>query len=322
MTPVFAVRYDMRLAPFSPIDEATLYSESVAMSRWADEHGAIAVTVSEHHGVDFISSPVTLAAAILGATKHVRVTVNALLITLHDPVRLAESIATLDLVSGGRFGIVAGLGYKLEEFEMAGVDRTQRGKLAEEYMTVLKQAFTGEPFEWRGRTIVVTPKPQSPVEMLLWAGGSVPASARRAARLRLPLFTMSMDPAIGDVYREACEAQGYQGMFMAPAGPSFTMVSEDPERTWAQIGEYAVYDAGSYVTWQTGDHDNPIAMDSEVTVESLRKSGLWQVVTPEECVELGRTYGSVALHPLMGGIPPELGWESLELFADKVMPNL
>lgn len=321
MQPVFAVRYDMRLAPFATVDEAGLYSESVAMSRYADDHGAVAVTVSEHHGVDFISAPVTLAAAILGATKNVRVTVNALLLTLHDPIRLAEAIATLDLTSGGRFGIVAGLGYKLEEFAMAGVDRTRRGALAEEYLTVLRRAFTGEPFEWRGRTITVTPKPQSPMEMLVWAGGSVPASARRAARLRLPFFTMSMDPAIGDVYREACAAEGYEGMFFAPAGPLFTMVSEDPERTWAQIGDYAAYDAGSYATWQTGDHDNVAAPVGPVTVDSLRSSGMWQVVTPEECAELGRTYGAVALHPLMGGIPPELGWESLELFVEKVLPR-
>jgi alkanesulfonate monooxygenase SsuD/methylene tetrahydromethanopterin reductase-like flavin-dependent oxidoreductase (luciferase family) len=318
---VFAVRYDMRLAPFAAIDEAGLYSESIAMSRWVDEHGAAAVTVSEHHGVDFISSPVTLAGAILGATSRVRVTVNALLITLHDPVRLAESIATLDLVSGGRFGIVAGLGYRHEEFAMSGVDRRQRGALAEEYLGVLREAFTGEEFEWRGRRVVVTPKPRSPMEAMVWVGGSVPASARRAARLRLPLFTMSMDPAIADVYREACEAEDYQGLFMAPAGPSFAMVSEDPERTWAQIGEYAVYDAGSYATWQTGDHDNPVAMDGAVTVDSLIASGMWKVVTPDEAVELGRTYGSVALHPLMGGMPPELGWESLQLFVDKVLPR-
>jgi alkanesulfonate monooxygenase SsuD/methylene tetrahydromethanopterin reductase-like flavin-dependent oxidoreductase (luciferase family) len=321
MTPVSAVRFDMRLAPFAAIDEAGLYSESIAMSRWADEHGAVAVTVSEHHGVDFISAPITLAGAILGATSNVRVTVNALLITLHDPVRLAESIATLDLTSGGRFGVVAGLGYRYEEFEMAGVDRRQRGALAEEYLTVLRHAFTGEEFEWRGRKVKVTPTPTSPVEMLVWAGGSVPASARRAARLRLPLFTMSIDPAIGEAYRDACAAERYTGMFMAPAGPSFVMVSEDPERTWAQIGEYAVYDAGSYATWQTGDHDNVVDMGGEVTVESLRASGMWEVVTPEECLALGRTHGSVALHPLMGGMPPELGWESLELFVDRVLPR-
>ena len=111
-------------------------------------------------------------------------------------------------------------------------------------------------------------------------------------------------------------------MFFAPNGPSFVMVSEDPERTWAQIGEYAVYDAGSYATWQTGDHDNPVDMGGDVTVASLQASGMWKVVTPEECVDLARTCGSVALHPLMGGMPPELGWESLELYANKVAPNL
>jgi alkanesulfonate monooxygenase SsuD/methylene tetrahydromethanopterin reductase-like flavin-dependent oxidoreductase (luciferase family) len=321
MSPAFAIRFDMRLAPFASIGEAALYSESVAMSRWADERGAVAVTVSEHHGVDFVSAPIALAGAILGATSRVRVTVNALLITLHDPVRLAESIATLDLVSGGRFGIVAGLGYRHEEFEMAGVDRRERGALTEEYLTVLRQAFTGEPFTWRGRTVVVTPTPTSPMEALVWAGGSVPASARRAARLRLPLFTMSTDPAIGELYREACAAEGYQGMFMAPSGPSFVMVSEDPERTWAQIGDYAVYDAGSYATWQTGDHDNAVAMEGGVTVDRLIASGMWKVVTPDECVELGRATGAVALHPLMGGMPPELGWESLQLFVDKVLPR-
>jgi hypothetical protein len=49
---------------------------------------------------------------------------------------------------------------------------------------------------------------------------------------------------------------------------------------------------------------------------------MWRVVTPEECVDLGRQFGSVALHPLMGGMPFELGWSSLELFAGKVLPNL
>jgi alkanesulfonate monooxygenase SsuD/methylene tetrahydromethanopterin reductase-like flavin-dependent oxidoreductase (luciferase family) len=318
--PVFAVRFDMRHAPFSVIDEAGLYAESLAMSRWADEHGAHAVTVSEHHGVDFISAPLALAAAILGATRNVSVTINALLITLHDPVRLAETIATLDLTSGGRFGIVAGLGYRHEEFDMAGVDRTKRGSIAEEHIQVLRQAFTGETFEWRGRTVRVTPTPTSPMERLVWVGGSVRASANRAARLRLPFFTMSVDPAVGTAYREACEAEGYEGLFMAPVGPSFVHVSEDPERAWVAIGEHALYDASSYATWQTGDHDNVVALDA-TTLDDLRASGMWQVITPDQCLELGRTTGSVALHPLMGGMPPELGWESMQLFVDKVLPH-
>ena len=49
---------------------------------------------------------------------------------------------------------------------------------------------------------------------------------------------------------------------------------------------------------------------------------MWAVVTPDECIELARNVGAVTLHPLMGGIPPELGWESLQLYVDKVQPHL
>ena len=133
---------------------------------------------------------------------------------------------------------------------------------------------------------------------------------------------MSTDPKLGDIYREACEREGYTtGFFLAPSGPLFVHISEDPEKTWAEIGEYAVYDVLSYNSWQTGDHDN-VAASSATTLDEIKASGMWRVVTPDECVELARQTGSVVLHPLMGGISPELGWSSLELYADKVAPKL
>ncbi len=322
MAAVSAIRFDMRLAPFATVTAAEQHRQCLEMSRWADDHGFSAITVSEHHGIDFVSAPTTLAGLILGATSRAHVTVNALLVPLHDPIRLAEQVATLDLASGGRFTFVAGLGYKVEEFEMAGVDRRRRGALTEEYLQVLRQAWSGEPFEWQGRTIVVTPTPTSPPEMLMWAGGSVRASAERAARLRLPFFTMSTNPELADIYREECEKVGYtSGFFLYPNGPSFTFVAEDPDKAWDQLGPYALYDATSYNSWQSGAHDNPVALQA-TTVDDLKASGMWAVVTPDECVELARRTGSVALHPLMGGIPPELGWESLQLFVDEVQPRL
>jgi alkanesulfonate monooxygenase SsuD/methylene tetrahydromethanopterin reductase-like flavin-dependent oxidoreductase (luciferase family) len=315
------IRFDLRRAPFATVTEAEQYAQSVEMARWADEQGFAAVAISEHHGVDFISAPTALAGVLLGATRRARVMVNALLVPLHDPIRLAEAVATLDVTSGGRFTFVAGLAYRHEEFHMAGVNRTQRGALVEEYAQVMRRAWSGEAFEWRGRTVVVTPTPTSAPEQLMWLGGSVRRSAERAARLRLPFFTMSTDPALGDVYREECAKVGYAGVFMAPQGPLFVHVADDPERAWDAIAPYAVYDVVSYNSWQTGDHDN-VAASTATTADELRSSGMWKVVTPDECVELARRYGSVVLHPLMGGIPPELGWSSLQLFADKVLPAL
>jgi alkanesulfonate monooxygenase SsuD/methylene tetrahydromethanopterin reductase-like flavin-dependent oxidoreductase (luciferase family) len=322
MAPTFAVRFDMRRAPFSTVTESEQYSEALQMARWSGQRGVGVITVSEHHGVDFISAPLTLAGAILGATEQARVMVNALLVTLHDPVRLAEQLATLDLVSGGRVSIVAGLGYRPEEFEMAGLDRSARGKLIDENLGVIRQAWTGEPFEWRGRTIRVTPTPISAPEHLLFVGGSVRRSAERAARLNLSFFPMSMDPLLEEAYRTECAKVGFDsGIYLAPNGPSFVHVTDDPDRTRAEIAAFALYDAKSYASWQTGDHDNPIAVEG-ATMADLEATGMWKVVTPDECAQLARRFGSVALHPLMGGIPPALGWQSLELFVDKVLPAL
>jgi alkanesulfonate monooxygenase SsuD/methylene tetrahydromethanopterin reductase-like flavin-dependent oxidoreductase (luciferase family) len=322
MTPTFAVRFDMRRAPFSAVAESEQYSQALAMARWAGQREVGVITVSEHHGVDFISAPLTLAGAILGATDRARVMVNALLVTLHDPVRLAEQLATLDLVSGGRISIVAGLGYRPEEFEMAGLDRSERGRLIDENLRIICQAWTGEPFEWRGRTVKVTPTPVSPAEHVLFVGGSVRRSAERAARLRLSFFPMSMDSALEEAYRTECAKLGFDsGIYLAPNGPSFVHVTEDPERARAEIARFALYDAQSYAGWQTGDHHNPIAVEG-VTLADLEATGMWRVVTPEECIQLARQFGSVTLHPLMGGIPPELGWNSLELFVDKVQSAL
>src|SRR5690606_24917716 len=129
----------------------------------------------------------------------------------------------------------------------------------------------------------------------------------RAARLGLGFFTMSTDPQLGEIYAAECKKVGFEhGFFMYPNGPSFVHVAEDPEKAWAELGRYAVYDASTYSTWQTGDHDNAVDAGDINTVDDLKATGMWQVVTPDECVQLAQRTGSVPLHPLMGGIPPEL----------------
>jgi hypothetical protein len=56
------------------------------------------------------------------------------------------------------------------------------------------------------------------------------------------------------------------------------------------------------------------------TVDDVRRSSAYRIVTPEECVALARETGRIVLHPLMGGMPPALGWQGLRLFAEKVLP--
>ena len=318
---MLGLRYDLRAPAFAGVTHAEMYAACLEQCAWADARGFDVVALSEHHGVDdgYMSAPVTLAAAIAGRTARVQINIAAVLVPLHDPVRLAEQLATLQLASGGRLSLVAGLGYRPEEFEMAGVDRRQRGRLLDEYVDVLRKAWTGEPFEWRGRTVRVTPAPQSPPVVLI--GGSTEKAARRAARLHAGFFPAVGDPALAAVYEEACAQHGFTGFVAMPGGPGFVHVSDDPERDWARIAPHALYDAQTYAAWQTPGQRSQVHTAAK-TIDELRASGVYRVVTPDECVALAREHGRVLLHPLMGGLSPALAWASLELFEQKVLGRL
>ena len=321
MSVLVGLRFDLRVPPFASTTHARQYAACLDMCAWADERGFDAIAISEHHGVDdgYMSSPVTLAAAIAARTRRARINIAAVLVPLHDPVRLAEQLAAAALVAEGRLSVVAGMGYRPEEFEMAGVDRTQRGRLFDEYVGVLQRAWTGEPFEWHGRTVRVTPRPETPP--LILVGGSTAKAARRAARLRCGFFPAIDDPELARVYQEACAAAGFTGFVVMPGGPGFVHVTRDPEGDWARIAPHALHDARTYHEWQTPGQRSAVHV-AAVTETDVRASDVYRVVTPEGCLAIAREHGRVILHPLMGGLEPELGWASLRLFAERVLPEL
>jgi alkanesulfonate monooxygenase SsuD/methylene tetrahydromethanopterin reductase-like flavin-dependent oxidoreductase (luciferase family) len=322
---MLTIRFDLRVPDFAPTTHAEQYAACLEMCEWAERLGFAAVVLSEHHGTDdgYLPAPLPLAAGILARTDSIPVSIAALILPLHDPVRIAEECAVIDTMAPGRLSVTVAIGYRAEEFAMAAVEKRGRGALLEEYVGVLRDAWTGEPFEWRGRSIRVTPRPPTPGGPMLMVGGATPRAARRAARLRCGFFPGSDNPEILTAYEEEAARVGFtEGFCALPSGPSFVMVAEDPDATWARIGPHALFDAQTYSSWQEGTHQNVSDVHGATSWEDVRASGVYQVLTPDECVELARVQGSVLLHPLMGGIPPELAWESLELFASAVLPRL
>src|SRR5579862_1683159 len=324
--PYLCMRHDFRAPAFGPASTSEIYAAAIDQYEWADRNGFDLLVLSEHHGVDdgWLPAPLTMAGVVLGRTKRARVMVSAAILPLHDPVRVAEQIAVLDNSAPGRLWIVVGAGYRIEEFEMAGLEHAARGRLLEEYVGVLLQAWQGEPFDWRGRTVVVTPKPATQPHPMLLIGGGVPAAARRAARLRLPMLPMNTDQSVRDAYFEEAKRVGYEGFLITPTGPTFVHVAEDPERAWAQIGKYVLYEAQTYASYQTpGQHSTPSV--HATSVDDLKASPQYVVGTPEQvCARLEGlpADAGVTLSPLAGGLPPDLAWESLELFATRVLPHL
>lgn len=316
-----SLRYDLRAPAFGPPAEA-LYRAALEQCAWAEDHGFLMATLSEHHGADdgYCPSPLVMAAAVTGRTRNLRVLVAALILPLYDPVRLAEDLAVLDLASGGRVDFIVGAGYRPEELAMFGRAMDERVPLLEEGLDVLRAAWTGEEFEYRGRRVRVTPRPARPEGPGLLMGGSTPGAARRAARLGLGF--VPVDASLWPAYEEACRSHGREaGPAPALDGPKFIHVADDPDRAWARIAPHALHETNTYGAWlaETGSLGPYRATDD---ADALRASGDYLVLTPDECLARVQETGALMLHPLMGGLDPDLAWESLELVASKVLPRL
>jgi alkanesulfonate monooxygenase SsuD/methylene tetrahydromethanopterin reductase-like flavin-dependent oxidoreductase (luciferase family) len=320
-----SIRFDMRAPASGPASPAALYRASLDMAAWADRVGIGSVVLSEHHGAEdgFLPSPVVAAAAIAGRTERITITIGALLLPLHDPVRVAEDLAVLDLLSEGRVSTVLGLGYREEEYAMFGAPWEGRGAHFDGCIQVLLDAWSGEPFEHRGCTVRVTPRPGTDLRATTFVGGRSLRAARRAARFALPFFPDSGDPALRAEYERACREHGRRpGLVITPEPQvHYLFVSEDPDGYWDRIGAHLLHEALTYGSWQPEGSPSSAATDA-TTIEELRAGDLFTVLRPDEAVRWAAGRPVLLLYPLCGGLPPEVAWESLQLVEHEVLPRL
>lgn len=314
--PLSLVRFNMIDPTLDRAVMADRYRAMLDMAEAADRAGFFMATLEEHHGTDngWSPTPMLNAGMILARTRSLAVTISALLLPLHDPIRVAEDIAVIDLVSGGRLTTIFGLGYRESEYHLHGRDWDGRGALMDECVATVLAAWTGEPFEYRGRTVRVTPAPLTQPHPLVLIGGTSRIAARRAARFGLPMQPAAYMPELEAYYLEQCEAHGTSGFCVMPAeDTAMVFCSEDPDRTWAELGHHFLHEAATYASWQTGSIRSAVKSGA-ASVDELRAEGIYQVLTPDEC----RARDVVALHPLCGGMPVDDAWASFQLYIDAV----
>lgn len=250
-----------------------------------------------------------------GANEAVGHPVAAVPIPFWDPVRLAEEIGVLDIISRGRVSYAFGVGHRAEEYEHFGIDMHQRGKLADESRSLVLRLLKGEAVDHNGRRIHVTPVCATPGGPSILVAGGSKAAARRAATYGLGFISQTDSPGLKDFYEAQCRAGGHGPgvvQFPVPGAPTTAFVADDVDAAWDELGPYLLHNAMTAAAYRHGD-DSVASISRADSVAALRESaGPYRVFTLREAADYIRGGRPLPLLPLCGGLPPDLAWPYLE----------
>ena len=326
----FGLWYDFRNPPAWRQDPTRLYRGLLDQIARADALGWDDVWLSEHHFIPdgYTPSMLPLGCAIAARTERIHIGTSVLLLPLHDPLRVAEDAATLDVLSGGRLELGVAVGYRIEEFVGFAIPREERGSRMDEAVPLLRAFLRGETVTHAGRhycyrDVEVHPRPVQP-EPRLWIGGFTPPALRRAARLGDAFIAIGPVRPLVDAYRAELAKLGKDpDAHEVAAGLMWLLVARDPEKRWAEAGEHLLYQANLYAKW-FGEAGLPFAPTAASTQE-LRERGVL-IVTPEQARDAISRYADENLitrfygWTVPPGLPPEWSDEHVELMAREVIP--
>lgn len=263
----------------------------IPISRWVGFGGA-----SNHN--DRCFETCTWAAGVAALTKTITVFATVQVQSIH-PVRMAKEAATIDHISGGRFGLNVVAGYVPTECEMFGMDlleRDERYAYAEEWMQIVRRVWTEDAFDHDGTYFQMkgaygNPKPvQKPFPMVMNAGNSKQGSAFAARYGDLNYINIfTLDGAAGQVagVRASAKAVGKDKVLVMA---SVTILCRD---TQEEIDEYYRYLVHEYGDWDGARNLASILIENassildkpEVIERIVLTMGGWPVIgTPDQVV--------------------------------------
>src|SRR5699024_9139011 len=123
----------------------------ISLAKYAEEAGMDVFSVGESHQHYFTTQGhAVVLAAIAQATDKIKITSSSTVLSVHDPVRIFEDFATLDLISGGRAEIIAGRGSRVGAHQLLGVNLRDYEEIFEEKIELLKKINENEKVTWSG----------------------------------------------------------------------------------------------------------------------------------------------------------------------------
>ena len=310
--------------------------ETIAEAQFAEACGFDSCFFGEHHqdADGFLPSPLIVATTVAARTTRLRVGTSVILLPLHHPVRVAEDVITLDLVSRGRVTLGVGIGYQPADFEAFSVPMEERMTRFEESVDILRLCWAGEPFSYRGRhftleNVRIRPRPFQRPGPPLWIGASVPAAARRAGRVAdgfvgTPSTSLDNATRLADIYTHAAREAGREPevVQMRDAWVAATRAEADAvygphvmtayRYYWEnRLAEFRNMPADTPFTLDTLAPDRLILGDPETCVREFQR---WQKITG------AGTFLLRLRHAHSGGPPHDQIMAAIKLFGDRVLP--
>ncbi len=208
-------------ALFDPVRGREVYAQHLDQMVMFEDYGFDAICMNEHHAKPYglMPSPNLIAAALTQRTSRIKIGILGNLPALHGhPVRLAEEIAMLDCMSGGRIisGFVRGVPQEYLALSMPLEDA--RARLGEAWDLVVKAWTTHEPFEWRGKyfsydRVSIWPRPlqqpHPPIVLPADSDEGIETAARRRVPTGVAYRSLGRTKAIFDAYRAAAARHGW-----------------------------------------------------------------------------------------------------------------
>ncbi len=321
-----------------------VYARGIEQAQAAEALGFRNTWLGEHHfsTYGYLSRPVQLATYIAAKTTKLRVGTAVIVVPLHHPLLIAEEVAMLDILSGGRLDIGLGRGYQRYEFERFGLKLESGGGRWDESIDILLKAFEGKPFSYEGKVFTIpetsvypqaTQKPHPPIWITAQSPYAIEAAVKRGFNVLTGGFGVPIErlAEFGKIFARVVEEAkpkkkplvGVQRAVYVTKDAADAREAADQARwnmrvTLSLRNNYERVENGNAV---------PVPAETEPTIDELLDRYL-VIGTPETCIrQIKRVQELVGISHFncsfwFGDLSQARVLRSMELFSKEVMPAL
>ena len=323
---------------YHPAEAARSYAVNFDIARLADDLGFDWVSTSEHHYSPRLLAPnaFVLSAALSQVVRRAKIAVLGPLVAMNNPVRIAEELALLDQLSGGRV-IVLFLRGTPNEFLSYGVNPDETRARTQEATTLIVRSLTeGRPFGWIGRyyrfrTVSVWPgSVQQPHPPFYYSGNSKESAAFAAAEhlgMGISFYPVPFAAQLCEHYRQECARHGWHPTPEQLVYRCRIAVGEDAkEAELLRKGLIATADAGGGLyAGRGGNVEPPPAARPGMGLDEVRFCGDPDTVV-QQIEEFYAATGMGVIDLIFTGFTSSLTFaqteKSMRLFASEVLPRI